>query len=398
MLFIILLPLQAQDVEKKETTPVNGFHYSGEVSLRGQYAADLEDQTWLGVRYIPRMNYGIELHKGGRFDFEASFKIAGEARYDDLDLTKSNGNIDFYRIWARYSYKQTEIKIGLQELKFGSSRLFRPLMWFDSDDPRDLQHLTRGVWGGVFRHNFTNSVNVWLWGLAGNTQLKGWESTKTAGSIQPEGGARIEYLFSFGHVGLMYNYRKVKANYTIDNTTQVTDKSPENRIGFDFRANTTAVNLWLDASLTNAKDLVYSTKNKALFTLGAEHTFDIGKGLNAVLEHTLYSLDEKAFGFENVYHATALSLSYPFFWESTISATGYYHWKGLKEYAFDEENSIVENTKRGFHSYLQWDKQFNALSLRFMGYWNPKDIYFPGFPLDARFIGKGAQIMLIWRH
>ncbi|GAI27146.1 unnamed protein product, partial [marine sediment metagenome] len=48
-------------------------------------------------------------------------------------------------------------------------------MWFDRIDPRDPLQLTDGVYGLLLRQYFLNNANIWVWGLYGNDDLRGWE-------------------------------------------------------------------------------------------------------------------------------------------------------------------------------------------------------------------------------
>ena len=48
--------------------------------------------------------------------------------------------------WLRLSTSRFEARVGLQKINFGSATLFRPLMWFDSLDPRDPLQITDGVY------------------------------------------------------------------------------------------------------------------------------------------------------------------------------------------------------------------------------------------------------------
>jgi hypothetical protein len=70
----------------------------------------------------------------------------------DFNSFSSNGDIKPYRLWARYSTSQLEIRAGLQKINFGSANILRPLMWFDQMDPRDPLQLTDGVWGILGRY------------------------------------------------------------------------------------------------------------------------------------------------------------------------------------------------------------------------------------------------------
>ena len=83
------------------------------------------------------------------------------------------------------------VRGGLQKINFGSANLLRPLMWFDQIDPRDPLQLTDGVWGILGRYYFLNNANIWVWGLIGNDQRKGWEVIPSVKN-KPEFGFRVQ--------------------------------------------------------------------------------------------------------------------------------------------------------------------------------------------------------------
>src|SRR5690606_40300081 len=97
----------------------------------------------------------------------------------NLNQWNSNGRIKPYRLWARYSGNQFELRAGLQKINFGSATILRPLMWFDQMDIRDPLQLTDGVWAMLGRYYFLNNANIWLWVLYGNEDPKSWETFRS---------------------------------------------------------------------------------------------------------------------------------------------------------------------------------------------------------------------------
>lgn len=141
--------------------------FSGQLSAWGQFSPDIPTKFWLGGRYIPQLNFNIPLKNNQLFDIEASANLFGDMGIQSGNIS-TDGKIKPYRAWARYSSTRMEARIGLQKINFGSAQMFRPLMWFDSMDPRDPLQLTDGVWGGLFRYYFPNNSTLWLWSLYGN--------------------------------------------------------------------------------------------------------------------------------------------------------------------------------------------------------------------------------------
>ena len=88
-------------------------------------------------------------------------------------------------------------------------------MWFDRIDPRDPLQLTDGVWALLLRYFFLNNANIWLWGLYGNDDVKGWEFLPTV-KDDIEFGGRIQVPVPLGELGLSYHHRRADVNRGID--------------------------------------------------------------------------------------------------------------------------------------------------------------------------------------
>ena len=137
-----------------------------------------------GIRFIPEFTLKKSFSQNLSIDFEASFNAYGTSQIN----APSDGEIDLYRMWGRISTSRFEFRMGLQKINFGSASLLRPLMWFESIDPRDPLQLTDGVTGLLFRYYFLNNANIWIWGLYGNDNLKGWEFFPTRSRSAEYGG------------------------------------------------------------------------------------------------------------------------------------------------------------------------------------------------------------------
>jgi hypothetical protein len=124
-------------------------------------------EPFFGFRYIPELTLEDSLSQHLSLDFEMSLNAFGTAYIHSLKNTQTGGDIDLYRMWGRISSSRFEARIGLQKINFGSATLLRPLMWFDSIDPRDPLQLTNGVYGLLLRYYFLNNANIWIWSLYG---------------------------------------------------------------------------------------------------------------------------------------------------------------------------------------------------------------------------------------
>ena len=363
----------------------SGSYAQDSISFKGQASAWMNVNTnnklplYLGGRYIPQLNSSFPLKNDHKIDFEASMNFYGSVGLNPFDSLNASGKIKPYRLWARYSTRQFELRAGLQKLNFGSASILRPLMWFDEIDPRDPLKLTDGVWGVLGRYYFLNNANIWLWALYGNKDPRGWEPAGTNNNY-PEIGGRIQLPVPKGEVALTYHHR-VADTRNLSASIPEYSEVPENRIGFDMKMDL-VVGFWLEGSwVKKNKDLGMFT-NQEILNGGVDYTFSLGNGLYVIYEQLVAANDEKPFHFQNTTTFSLLSVSYPIGLSDNISAIVYYDWKNMNSYNF-----------------INWQKQFNNLSLYLMGYWNPKNYLIPAQGEGENlFAGRGVQIMLVFNH
>ncbi len=353
--------------------------FQGQLSSYVHYNGGNELPLLLSGRYIPQANYSIFLENNQLIDFEYSANIYGNAEFDPFTDSDFNGKLKNYRAWARYSTRQFELRAGLQKINFGSASILRPLMWFDQVDPRDPLGLTDGVWGILGRYYFLNNANLWLWGLYGNNKPKGWEIASTTKN-KIEFGGRLQMPLSIGEIALSYHQRKADFSEVSPEFSTLND-IPESRIGFDTKLDV-VVGLWLEASWVFKDAYLGMFKNQEIINIGTDYTFGVGNGLSATFEQLVMSYDQNAFAFENVTSFSLLNVSYPIGMFDNLSAIIYYNWTDKKAYNF-----------------INWQKQFNNITLYVMAYWNPKDYQIPTQNTEQTlFAGKGIQLMFVFNH
>ncbi|MEI6048631.1 MAG: hypothetical protein WCS03_07000 [Bacteroidota bacterium] len=353
--------------------------FKGQLSTWMLYNGDNNLPVHMGGRYIPQLNYDLPLKNDHKIDFEASLNINGSAGFNLFDSLKATGQLKPYRLWARYSSRQFEIRAGLQKINFGSASLLRPLMWFDQVDPRDPLKLTDGVWGVLGRYYFLNNANIWLWGLYGNNNPRGWDLAGTNKHI-PEVGGRIQLPVPAGEMGVSYNFR-IADTRKLEGIIPSYSEVPENRVGFDIKLDL-IVGLWLEGSWVKKNKKLGMFTNQEILNAGTDYTFGIGNGLYVVFEQLLAANDEKPFNFQNTTSFSLLSFSYPVGLFDNISTIVYYDWKNKNSYNF-----------------INWQKQFNNLTFYLMGYWNPEEYNIPTQGSGQNlFAGKGIQVMLVLNH
>ena len=84
--------------------------------------------TWeniSGLRYIPQLTVSQSLTEDSFIDAEVS---ANSFLLSRKNSDNKNYDIEFYRAFLRYATAQTETRVGLQKINFGSAQLLRPLM------------------------------------------------------------------------------------------------------------------------------------------------------------------------------------------------------------------------------------------------------------------------------
>jgi hypothetical protein len=356
----------------------DSLHFSGQASAWMLYNGTLDLPVYMGGRYIPQLNYIIPLKENHKIDIEISTNINGDIGFNPFDTIGYNGQLKPYRLWARYSSNQFEIRAGLQKINFGSASLLRPLMWFDEVDPRDPLKLTDGVWGILGRYYFLNNTNIWLWGLYGNNDPRGWEFAKTNKHF-PEVGGRIQVPVPSGEAAITYHHR-------VADTRDLGfiwsyDKISENRLGLDFKLDL-VIGLWFEGSWVSKQADLGNMTNQEILNAGIDYTFGIGNGLYVIFEQLVATSDEKPFKFQNRTCFSLVSLSYPTGLFDNLSGIVYYDW-----------------TNNNIYNFVNWQKQFNNLTFYLMGYWNPVNFNIPTQNTDQNlFAGRGIQVMLVLNH
>jgi len=356
----------------KTTNAQNKPEFNGQVSAFGNYAPDNTYDGLLGGRYIPELQYNIGLDSTKNIDFEASANIYGTAIFDLFDESETDGDIDPYRIWGRYTGEQFEFRVGLQKIDFGSATILRPLQWFNQIDPRDPLQLTNGVYGALLRYYFLNNANIWVWGLYGNEKTRGFDALESY-KDHPEFGGRVQSPLSKGEIALTYHHRTA--------TNTAIEQIPENKFAIDGKWDV-EVGLWFEASHTNSTKNIGDLTNQTLINGGIDYTFGIGNGLNVVTEHLVSTFDEKAFEFSNNAHITAATLSYPLGFFDNLSAVTYYSWE-TEDFSF----------------FLNFEHQFKHFTGYFMPYYNPEQQQgIAQNELIYTSSGPGLRLMLVYNH
>jgi hypothetical protein len=351
--------------------------------LSGWVTVNTEDisEPQFGLYYFPEFSIKKSLSQKYSIDFDLSLNANGTVRVQSQEGTQTSGDIKLYRMWGRFSSSRFEARLGLQKINFGSASLLRPLMWFDRIDPRDPLQLTDGVYGLLVRYYFLNNANIWIWGLAGNTNTKGWEFLSTK-RRSVEWGGRFQHPVGNGEIALTYHHRQIDPNQSLPGLDRTDVSSvPENRFALDGKWDI-GIGFWFEGTLTHQNCDQLPTPWQKAVTVGFDYTFGIGNGLNLLGEYFVYASSQEVLGSGDSMKFSALSMNYPLSILDNLSCIFYYDWRN-----------------KNLYSFLNWRRTYDQWIINVVGFWNPRlfQIY-QNMTGNNMFAGKGIQIMVIFNH
>lgn len=281
--------------------------------------------------------------------------------------------------------------------------LLRPLMWFDRVDPRDPLEITEGVYALLGRYYFKNNANVWLWGLYGNHDTKGWESFSTA-KREPEFGGRFQFSLPGGEAAMSFHSRRVDfSSFYPEGIIRYNELFRQNKYGLDGKWDL-EVGLWVEyvfkqndyqrpSTPSYLKAIAQSGPYQQAYVsedyrpyhyehslnMGLDYTFQAGNGLNTSMEH--FYIAQGSEPLENNQDAgiSALSVNYPVGLLDRISVILYYSWKDESLYRF-----------------INFERSYDTWSFYLMAFWNPETFGIYNFNEEQTlFTGTGIQIMVV---
>jgi hypothetical protein len=443
LILAVAAPLAAQ-APGEPTSPT--FSFGGMVAATSQGGFDPFWPT-VSLRAVPKLGFSLPAGRGWTFGGEASLDAYGALPLAGGESPHLTTRLEPYRAWLRLSGARFEARLGLQRLSFGSAVLFRPLMWFDSLDPRDPLQLTDGVYGLLLRAYAKGDANAWVWGLLGNGERRGFDLVPPDKKALEFGG-RVEIPLFTGKIAATYDRRKAE----IDGLTPVMsplasptpglpapnpapptlqplsssvdspfvpsprDPSPplpwfilrrapdspsdpglflppdgvsplpvravaEDRFGLDGKWDLGAgVGVWFEAALVHQRTALLPLPYQRAYTLGADHTFALGRGLHVLAEHFRIDWSDRAFAAGRGLTFTALSLRYPLGVRDEISGIFYYDWPD-----------------HGLYRFVGWTHRTHAITFSAIAFWDPEEIFFfQGLAGSGSFAGTGFEIILAY--
>ena len=342
---------------------------------------DRASDTRTGGRFIPEFSLSQAFSDSFSLDVNLSLNAYGFADVGSGEDIQTEGEVKPYRFWLRLATPRFEARLGLQKINFGSAALLRPLMWFDSLDPRDPLQLTDGVYGLLVRYYFQNNTNIWLWGLYGNETPKGWEAVATAEDTVEYGG-RLQIPLLAGELAVTYHRRQFDLPPFPGALVALPgERVPESRIGLDGKWDV-GIGLWFEGTLTHQESDLLPEPWQRAYALGADYTFGLGNGLNVMAEHLRLDRSRAALSRGEGTDFTALFLRYPASIFVDLTAIFYYDWE-----------------EKEFYRFLSWQRTYDRWRFNIIAFWNPADFLI--YPTQAGanpFSGKGIQLMVVFNY
>lgn len=181
-----------------------------------------------------------------------------------------------------------------------------------------------------------------------------------------------------GEAAISYHFRKADSR-DLGELIQPYDAIPENRLGLDARFDV-VVGFWFEGAWIHKSIDMDQLTNQTFLNFGVDYTFGLGNGLNVIIEHLVVFYDEEAFDLGIPSNFTALSVNYPIGLFDNLNAIFFYNW-----------------TDNQIYNYINWSKAWDAITLNFMGYWNPQNYNLPlQSGSENLYSGKGIQVLLVY--
>jgi hypothetical protein len=357
----------------------------GELSLSvvGNDTDPTEDESKFGaaLRYVPELFVETPMAESTRFAFFGSADLLAFVEGPSLDDREWDADAELYRFWARFSSARFEARFGLQKITFGSATLLRPLMWFDGLDPRDPLQLTEGVYGALLRYTADNNANLWLWGLYGNDDRRGWD-VLPSDETSPEYGFRAQFPTGNGELAFSFHRREMdltRAPLPIGPDDPAT--VPQQRFGIDGKWDV-GPGIWFEGSLEQAESDLLPFEFRRLLTVGLDYTFGLGNGLTMLGEHFRLVESAQAFSGGEDLQLSALSVTYRVNVVDRLTAIAFRDWDRDESYYL-----------------LEWRRTFDRWRIHLIGFSNPESgTILPGRSSGSLFSGEGIEFVFVLNH
>ncbi|MDZ7316448.1 MAG: hypothetical protein ONB24_10025 [candidate division KSB1 bacterium] len=349
--------------------------YSADINLSGQLSGwalgNLKrGGAQVGFHYLPEAFGGSPL-ASGRLDGTLSLHLRGDYR---LSAHEGEASARVYRAWLRWSSDHFEARFGLQKLDFGSALLLRPLMWFDSLDPRDPLHLTSGVTGGMLRWVSSHNIVVQGWALLGSGKPKGLELIPSPKNAFEFGG-RAQFPTPKGEIAFTAHRRRVESPSFLPGSGG--SRTAENRLAVDGKWDL-GIGLWFEASRVQPEMRIAGIGTQKFLTIGTDYTFPLGNGLHVLLEEMLSKIDLNLPNVGENHRVAALQADYAFsLWDQFAAI-----------YFLDQQ-------RKELYQYYVWRRTYDNWSINLAFLASPKTAALPFTRTENALPFQGHCLFLI---
>ncbi len=203
---------------------------------------------------------------------EYSFVAQTKFIWGDINEIERSFSFKHYRYWLFAGLPQSSVRLGLQRLSLGSAQILRPLQWFDRIDPLDKSEETEGVKAALFKHNWLNNSNLWVWTVWGEDRVKGNELFASRDNSLEFGG-RYQLPNPLGETAISYHQRELPLG-------------KEFRLGLDHRYDG-AIGAWIEASGSKFDSSIPPAAYSSGATICWDFTLGIANGLAFTNENML---------------------------------------------------------------------------------------------------------------
>lgn len=349
--------------------------FVGELSLLASATGTEGQNIQLQSRYLPTFQKQGILSEVWDYNLELRWQLQWNSRLDMLDFSDANTLIEPYRVAVNLQSSRSEIILGLQKINFGSAKILRPLMWFDSLNPTDPLEITSGVTGLTARHYFDSGWSSQLWLLIPGDPI-GWEAFADQSNTL-EAGGRISLPVFRGQIG-------VAADYRVADGSRIDAASPdiaELKLGVDGFWDA-GIGLWLESAYTNQQQASATLMEQLMTTVGADYTFWVGNGIFLTLENLNINTWNSPLSTDQNMNLSSLLVSYSPTMFDQLSCMVFMNWQS--------ETPLF---------YLSWGQTYDALRWTVGGFWT--DVQSGAgnaAALNTDISGTGIQVIVAYNH
>ncbi len=229
------------------------------------------------------------------------------------------------------------------------------------------------------RWYFIENANLWLWGLYGNNEIKGWEVFPSF-KDRVEFGGRIQYPVYSGEIAFSFNSRDVDLSIlSTPNFPLPETEGSEIKYALDTRWDI-EIGFWTELVLVDRDSEILPNRWIRFINIGADYTLNIGNGVGLIYEYFEIGEPDTPLGSSNPVQIHAFSASYILGIADELKSILYY-----------------DRSQDDFYRFISWTRTLDNWQFAVNGFWNPTQnelIYDKGGILN----GRGIQMTLTFNH